>query len=117
MPLPILVQDVFPALPDGRAVRVAATNLGSGELEFAAAVIITACMQLGQWAPVSLFFFIEVLGKHPLFVLQGHTAFNSVRDLEAMGYVQIVREDNLDYVVPLPTLAAVISEDNMFVIG
>jgi hypothetical protein len=117
MPLPILVQDVFPALPKGRAVRVAATKLGSGELEFAAAVIITACMQLGQWAPVSLFFFIEVLGKHPLFPLLGHTAFNSVRDLEAMGYIQIVREDNLDYIVFLPTISAVISDDNIIVVG
>lgn len=115
MTLPVLDQGIFPALPKCNAIRVADTVFGSAELEFAAAVIITGCMRLGQWAPVSTFLFVEVLEKHPLFALLGRSAFNSTRELEVMGYVSITREGSVDYVVPLPSFAAAIDDKIIFV--
>ena len=77
------------------------------EKEWAAGIIITACVRAGEWRPVEKADFVEIFNKHPRLVspyMQNDVA-DALWKLIGSGELDIVQVGDVRYVIPKPKMA------------
>lgn len=106
--LPILDQvemGKFPDFDSDQHVLLAfGTAWGNMEMESAACAAITACKQAGEWKPLDVKDYFEVLQRYPSFKIMPQTFVNGVWMLVDAGDAEIVEYQERQYFVPTPKL-------------
>ena len=114
--LPDLVQSQFPTLPelpvDAALLIPFGSKFGNYEKEVVLGVVATVAAHNKSWKPVAAREFLAVAEKGvPPMLFQG--VINAIWQLAEEGYIEMVRCDEVDHIVPTPDFAAVLGKCNL----
>lgn len=107
--LPVLNQADFPAFPEIPAettLLIFQSEWRNAEREWAAGIVITACIRAGEWKAVDAPTFMSLL-QNPMFTFSAQGIVNAVWAFGEEGLVKMVQVGETQYIVPTPELARI----------
>ena len=106
--LPVLEQSTFPQLPEiaeGTTLLIFQSAWNNAEKEWAAGIVVTACIREGEWKPVSAPKFVEMLNNHPMATFGKQNVVNAMWELIGANQLDIVQVGDTQYLIPTPEMA------------
>jgi hypothetical protein len=105
---------VLPEIPTDTILLIIQSNWQKAEREWAAGIIITACIRAGEWKPITSSTFLSLL-QNPMFTFGAQGIINEVLAFGEEGILELEEVGDIQYIVPTPQFASVaLAETNQF---